>query len=88
MVTVLTLLLIQFKFINLLALLVIVSFVASHGILIYWYRLGDLDPKFRRKLFWDSVNLLLLCSVAITYYYLKDEKCEDGSSPTTKSPHN
>lgn len=39
-VTILTLVLVQFKFVNLLALLVIISCTASLGILIYWYKQG------------------------------------------------
>lgn len=61
--------LIQFKFVNFLALAVIVSLASSHILLINWYRTGDLDPKFRTKLFWDSLNLCLICIVVILYYF-------------------
>jgi len=68
-ITILTLVLIQFRFVNVLALFVILSLALSHGLLIRWYRQGDLDPKFRRKLLWDSVNLCLFCIVIILYYF-------------------
>lgn len=68
-ITIITLVLIQFKFVNFLALSVIISLAASHILLIYWHRQGDLDPRFRTKLFWDSVNLCLFCVVVILYYF-------------------
>lgn len=43
-VTILTLVLVQFKFVNLLALLTIVSCTASLVILIYWYKQGNFIP--------------------------------------------
>ncbi|KAI1305967.1 putative transmembrane protein [Halotydeus destructor] len=70
-VTLFTLILVKFNLTNLLALLVIMSFSGSHGLVIHWYRLGDLDPKFRNLLFWNSVNLCLLCVIALAYYLEK-----------------
>jgi len=36
----------------------------SHLLLIYWYRQGDLDPKFLRLIYFNVVifNLLVLCA--------------------------
>uniref|UniRef100_T1IVB6 Uncharacterized protein n=1 Tax=Strigamia maritima TaxID=126957 RepID=T1IVB6_STRMM len=36
----------------------------SHLILMYWYRLGDLDPKFLRMIYFNAImfNLLCLCA--------------------------
>ncbi|CAG2105862.1 unnamed protein product [Medioppia subpectinata] len=59
----------QIGAINLITILVIISFLASHALLIQWYRLGDLDPKFRYLLLWNSVNICVLCIVAIVYYH-------------------
>ncbi|XP_054168797.1 transmembrane protein 243-like [Oppia nitens] len=69
LIAIITLLTIQFSAINLITIVVILSFVASHALLIQWYRLGDLDPKFRYLLLWNSINICVLCIVAIVYYH-------------------
>jgi len=36
----------------------------SNGLLIYWYREGDLDPKFRNLIYYNTLVTILLCIVA------------------------
>lgn len=43
---------------------VIVLVCISELILIYWYRQGDLEPKFRQLIFYNSFTILLLCICA------------------------
>ncbi|CAG2175362.1 unnamed protein product [Oppiella nova] len=73
LIAIITLVTIKFNAINLITILVILSFVASHALLIQWYRLGDLDPKFRYLLLWNSVNICVLCIVAIVYYHFSSK---------------
>ncbi|XP_053214712.1 transmembrane protein 243-like [Panonychus citri] len=59
----------KLSLINIVALVIVFSITASHAVLIYWYRLGDLDPKFRLLLIWNSVNLVILCITMLLYYH-------------------
>ena len=43
---------------------VIVMVCASELLLIYWYRQGDVEPKFRKLIFYNSFTILLLCICA------------------------
>jgi len=42
---------------------------ASHLLLIYWYRMGDLDPKFRNLIFFNAFTIILLCICANLYIH-------------------
>lgn len=44
--------------------IVIVMVCVAELILIYWYRQGDLEPKFRQLIFYNSFTILLLCICA------------------------
>lgn len=35
---------------------------------VYWYRQGELDPKFRKLLIYNGVVLILLCLCANLYF--------------------
>ena len=59
----------KLSFINTAALLIVFSITGSHAVLIYWYRLGDLDPKFRLLLIWNSINIVVLCITMLLYYH-------------------
>ncbi|CAH3112838.1 unnamed protein product [Pocillopora meandrina] len=39
--------------------------------LIYWYRQGDVDPKFRKLIYFNSFTTILLCICANVYYHKK-----------------
>lgn len=44
--------------------IVIILICLSNVALIYWYREGDLQPKFRLLIYYNSVVIILLCIVA------------------------
>ncbi|KAH9503590.1 hypothetical protein Btru_066926 [Bulinus truncatus] len=48
---------------------IIVLICASHLVLVYWYREGDLDPKFRTMIFYNSVTIMLLCVAGNLYIH-------------------
>lgn len=39
-------------------------------LLIYWYRQGDLDPKFRRLIYYNTVVTILLCIAAFVIFFV------------------
>ncbi|ELT87745.1 hypothetical protein CAPTEDRAFT_227211 [Capitella teleta] len=41
----------------------------SHLTLIYWYRQGDLEPRFRKLIYCNAVSLILLCLCANLYIH-------------------
>ncbi|XP_067144895.1 transmembrane protein 243-like [Centruroides vittatus] len=49
----------------------IVFVSASHLILIYWYRQGDIDPKFRYLIYYNAVTIMLLCICSLCYFFHK-----------------
>ncbi|GCC20581.1 transmembrane protein 243-like isoform X1 [Chiloscyllium punctatum] len=42
---------------------------ASIGVLIFWYRQGDLEPKFRNLIYYNLFSILLLCICANLYFH-------------------
>ncbi|XP_067929904.1 transmembrane protein 243-like [Watersipora subatra] len=54
--------------------LCILLILLSHIILIYWYRQGDLDPKFRNMVYYNAFTLVLLCICANLYIHIVDDK--------------
>ncbi|KAL4227145.1 hypothetical protein ACF0H5_015118 [Mactra antiquata] len=49
---------------------VAMSFIGvSHLIVIYWYRQGDLEPKFLRLIFYNAFTMILLCVVGNLYIH-------------------
>ncbi|XP_066932971.1 transmembrane protein 243-like [Clytia hemisphaerica] len=44
--------------------IVIIMVCVSNVVLIYWYREGDLQPKFRALIYYNSLVIILLCIVA------------------------
>uniref|UniRef100_A0A8D0L840 Transmembrane protein 243 n=1 Tax=Sphenodon punctatus TaxID=8508 RepID=A0A8D0L840_SPHPU len=42
---------------------------ASAGILIYWYRQGDLEPKFRNLIYYVLFSIVMLCICANLYFH-------------------
>ncbi|KAI8745503.1 transmembrane protein 243 [Biomphalaria glabrata] len=42
---------------------------ASHLVLVYWYRQGDLEPKFRTMIFYNSLTIILLCVAGNLYIH-------------------
>ncbi|XP_070559778.1 transmembrane protein 243-like [Ptychodera flava] len=43
---------------------------ASNLVLIYWYRQGDVAPKFRTLIFYNVFTIILLCVCANLYFHL------------------
>ncbi|XP_015283584.1 PREDICTED: transmembrane protein 243 isoform X1 [Gekko japonicus] len=41
----------------------------SAGILIYWYRQGDLEPKFRNLIYYILFSIIMLCICANLYFH-------------------
>ncbi|XP_021240104.1 transmembrane protein 243 isoform X2 [Numida meleagris] len=41
----------------------------SAGILIYWYRQGDLEPKFRSLIYYILFSIVMLCICANLYFH-------------------
>ncbi|XP_031570831.1 transmembrane protein 243-like [Actinia tenebrosa] len=40
-------------------------------VLIFWYKRGDLDPKFRKLILFNCLSLIILCLSANLFYYPK-----------------
>ncbi|XP_039263762.2 transmembrane protein 243-like [Styela clava] len=38
-------------------------------ILIYWYREGDVDPKFKKLIYFNSASVVMLCICANSYFF-------------------
>lgn len=41
----------------------------GHVLLIYWYRQGDLDPKFRLLIYYNAFTVILLGTCAISFFF-------------------
>ncbi|CAH1266184.1 TMEM243 [Branchiostoma lanceolatum] len=41
----------------------------SNIILIFWYRKGDIDPKFRSLIYYNAFVILVLCVCANLYFH-------------------
>lgn len=48
---------------------VIAMICASHVLLIFWYRQGDIDPKFKRLIYYNALCIILLCLCANIYFH-------------------
>ncbi|XP_053377970.1 transmembrane protein 243-like isoform X1 [Mercenaria mercenaria] len=49
---------------------VVMVFVGfAHLLLIFWYRQGDLEPKFLRLIFYNAFTMILLCIVGNLYIH-------------------
>ncbi|KAL8558204.1 hypothetical protein ACOMHN_036293 [Nucella lapillus] len=55
--------------INIFFALVIVFICSSHLVLIFWYREGDLEPKFRNMIFCNALGIILLCICGNLYIH-------------------
>lgn len=42
----------------------------GHVVLIYWYRQGDLDPKFRLMIYYNAFTVILLSTCALSYFFV------------------
>lgn len=40
---------------------------------IYWYRQGDVDPKFKKMIYFNSFTTVLLCVCANIYFHFRDD---------------
>jgi len=41
----------------------------GHILLIYWYRQGDLDPKFRLLIYYNAFTMILLSTCALSFFF-------------------
>ncbi|XP_015909285.1 transmembrane protein 243 [Parasteatoda tepidariorum] len=41
----------------------------GHILLIYWYRQGDLDPKFRLLIYYNALTIILLTTCALSFFF-------------------
>ncbi|XP_071132847.1 transmembrane protein 243-like [Mytilus edulis] len=48
---------------------IIVLICGSHLILIYWYRQGDLEPKFRKMIIYNAITIVFLCLCGNLYIH-------------------
>lgn len=48
--------------------LIILALLGTQAFMVYWYRQGELDPKFRKLLIYNGVVLILLCLCANLYF--------------------
>lgn len=55
--------------INIFFAVVMLLVALSHLLLIYWYRQGDLDPKFLRMIFFNTFTMILLCVCGNLYIH-------------------
>lgn len=46
---------------------------APQFVLVYWFRNGDLHPKFRYLIGYMMVSIILLCVIGIVYFYHEDK---------------
>uniref|UniRef100_UPI00398F1466 transmembrane protein 243b isoform X2 n=1 Tax=Pristiophorus japonicus TaxID=55135 RepID=UPI00398F1466 len=57
------------KPLNVFFVVCIVLSCTSIGVLIYWYRQGDLEPKFRNLIYYNLFCILMLCICANLYFH-------------------
>jgi hypothetical protein len=63
------------EFLNIVFAFQIVSVLFGHIVLIYWYRQGDLDPKFHKLIVYNSVVIILFCiSANAAFFSLRIER--------------
>lgn len=48
---------------------IIVMICGSHLVLIFWYRVGDLEPKFRKMIIFNALSIILLCTCGNLYIH-------------------
>lgn len=60
--------------VNIFFAIVIALICGSHIVLIYWYRQGDLEPKFRNMIFYNAFVIILLCVCGNLYIHGVDKK--------------
>ena len=50
-----------------------------------WYRRGELEPKFRRMIYYNAILTILLCITVNLYFFdcVFKGDCEECSSPNT-----
>ncbi|KAK2571249.1 Transmembrane protein 243 [Acropora cervicornis] len=60
------------KAINIFLAFVIALICVSELTLIYWYRQGDVDPKFKKMIYFNSFTTVLLCVCANIYFHFND----------------
>ncbi|ESO96168.1 hypothetical protein LOTGIDRAFT_188312 [Lottia gigantea] len=55
--------------INIFFALIIVFICGSHLLLIYWYRQGELEPRFRSMIYYNAFTIILLCICGNLYIH-------------------
>lgn len=54
---------------NITLTVVIAMICASHLLLMVWYRQGDMDPKFKKLIYYNTFCITLLCVCANIYFH-------------------
>lgn len=49
--------------------IIIAMICTAHLLLIYWYRQGDMDDKFKKLIYYNAFCLALLCVCANIYFH-------------------
>eukprot|EP00048_Salpingoeca_helianthica_P002386 m.56884 g.56884 ORF g.56884 m.56884 type:complete len:110 (+) comp12067_c0_seq3:1265-1594(+) len=57
--------------INIVFGIIIILISAPQLVLVFWFRNGDLGPKFRYLIVYMMFAIMLLCACAIVYFYKK-----------------
>lgn len=55
--------------INVFLAFIIALICISELTLIYWYKQGDVDPKFKKMIYFNSFTTILLCICANVYFH-------------------
>ncbi|KDR19322.1 hypothetical protein L798_06119 [Zootermopsis nevadensis] len=54
---------------NITLAIIVAMICASHLLLIFWYRQGDVDPKFKKLIYYNAFCIILLCICANIYFH-------------------
>ncbi|KAK7071820.1 hypothetical protein SK128_024621 [Halocaridina rubra] len=57
------------SFVDILFVFCIIIICISHLALIVWYRQGDLDPKFKKLIYFNAISLILLCICGNIFFH-------------------
>ncbi|KAK8726630.1 hypothetical protein OTU49_009963 [Cherax quadricarinatus] len=57
------------SFLDIFFVVCIILICISHLTLIVWYRLGDLDPKFKKLIYFNTLCIILLCICGNIFFH-------------------
>ncbi|XP_042879337.1 transmembrane protein 243-like [Penaeus japonicus] len=59
------------SFLDIFFVFCIIIICISHLTLIVWYRQGDLDPKFKKLIYFNTFCIIMLCICANIFFHVK-----------------